>query len=254
MELSDELLEDIGAYLAGRLPAAEKARFEARMQADADLRAEVTTQREIKQGLQFLHQKDRFKAMHADLQQRGLLNEPAASVERPVQRLPTVERTLARPLWTYVAVAASLVLVLGLGWVAYQNWSEARAATAENQRAFAAFFAPTLKSQPVQPADPDRVAAPLPKPASADSARLATAVVTLQRNELQAAITQLKPLADGPPGHWSASAQWYLALAYLRNDDRDQAQALLNQVAALNGHPYQREAQALRQQLVSETP
>lgn len=250
MDLSEELLEEIGAYLGGRLTADEKARFEARLRADAALREEVATQREIKRGLQFLDQKARFKAMHADLEKRGLLQEPAAPV---VKELSAVRPATVRPLWAYVAVAASLVVVLGLGWVAYRNWAERRALTAQNDAAFARFFSPELKPQPAPTPDPDRLGAPLSPAASADSARLAAAVARLRRGETPEAIAQLRPLADGPPGHWSASAQWFLALAYLRADERAQAEALLARVAGLNGHPYQSEAQRLRQRL-AETP
>lgn len=250
MDLSDELLEEIGDYLAGRLTPDEKARFEDRLRADAALSDEVATQREIKRGLQFLDQKARFKAMHVDLEKRGLLQEPAAPV---VKELPTARRAALRPLWAYVAVAASVVLVLGLGWVAYQDWAENRAVTAQNGEAFAAFFSPTLKPQSALPRDPDRLGAPLPPDAPADSARLAGAVGQLQRGETPEAIAQLRPLADGPPGHWNASAQWYLALAQLKTGERDQAVALVNRLADLNGHPYQAEAQRLRQRL-AENP
>mgnify|MGYP002777926316 CR=1 FL=1 len=249
MDLSDDLLEEIGAYLGGRLTAEETARFEARLRADAALREEVATQREIKQGLQWLDQKARFRAMHADLENRGLLQQPTAPV---VKELPAVRRATVRS-WAYVAVAASLVLVLGLGWVAYQNWAENRALSAQNGEAFARFFAPNLKPQSAPTIDPDRLGAPLSPPASADSARLAAAVALLQRRETATAISELKPVADGSPGHWSASAQWFLALAFLKNDEREPAEALLARIAGLNGHPYQAEAQRLRQRL-AETP
>jgi len=257
MDLSDELLEEIGAYLSGRLTAAEKARFEAQLQADPDLRDEVATQREIKQGLQFLTQKARFKAMHVDLQQRGLLDEIEASEtrpaeKRPVKEVPLLKQPVVRPLWTYIAVAASLVLVLGLGWVIYQNRSEERILVAQNTEAFDAAFSALPKPAPLAPTDPDRVAAPLPAAtASPDSIRLLNAVGDLQGQELPAAIDSLRVLAQGAPGHWSASAEWYLALAYLKANQRDQAQPLLARMVALNGHPYQREAQALQRQLAS---
>lgn len=252
MDLSDELLEEIGAYLSGRLTVAEKARFEVRLQADPDLRAEVATQREIKQGLQFLIQKDRFKAMHADLRQRGLLEETDASEARPGKEIPLNKQPLVRPLWTYIAVAASLVLVLGLGWVIYQNRADDRIRMAQNTQAFNAAFLAVPKPAPAVPTDPDRVAVPLPAaPASADSVRLLNAVEALTQPEIQPALDSLRVLAQGAPGHWSASAEWYLALAYLKADQRDQAQSLLTRMAALNGHPYRREAQALRQQLDS---
>jgi hypothetical protein len=72
MELSEELLEQIGAYLSGQMTEAEKDVFENRMRNDESLRQEVVTQREIKEGLAFLAQKQRFQTLHADLEKRGL--------------------------------------------------------------------------------------------------------------------------------------------------------------------------------------
>ncbi len=256
MELSDELLEEIGAYLAGRLTAAEKARFEARMQADVGLRAEVATQREIKQGLLFLNQKERFKAMHADLHQRDLLESAERKPEtRPVQQRPTIRQIPVRPLWTYAAVAASVVLLLGLGWFVYQNRATEQAKTAQNAQTFDRFFSANLKPSPLLPADPDRLAAPQAETRpNADSLRLSAAIGALRNGETEAARRQLEALARATPGHWSASAEWYLALAYLKANDPTQTQRLAKRIATLDGHPYQREARALLRQLAATGP
>ena len=112
-----------------------------------------------------------------------------------------------------------------------------------------------LKTAPVVVADPDRVAAPQPSSVAAqDSVRLQEAVTLLEQGMAQKAIAQLKPLAQGTPGHWSAGAQWYLALAYLKNDQHGQARPLIGQIAELPGHPYQAEARALLQQLNTPLP
>ncbi|GAB3643718.1 hypothetical protein [Spirosoma arcticum] len=264
MALSDELLEQIGAYLSGQLTAAEKARFETRMQQDANLRNEVAIQREIKQGLAFMAQKEQFRAMHTDLNRRGLLtSRDESSVPSAGQPLPThveptyvtppptakLKRTVFREQWAYFAMAAVLVIVLGFGWVIYQNQQTERVQLTQNARTFDTFFSPDLKLAPVLAPDPDRAAAPQTESASSDSVRLREAVQALQRPDTQAAIDKLSVLIQSAPGHWSASAQWYLALAYLKTNQRQKARALAEQIAGLNGHPYQREATQLLRQL-----
>ena len=263
MALSDELLEQIGAYLSGQMTSAEKDRFETRMHLDAGLRTEVTIQREIKHGLSVMAQKERFRAMHRDLDGRGLLtNRPDSSRPSAGQPLsadfvltPTAlpKRTLFRAQWAYFAMAAVLVLVLGFGWVIYRNQATPQAQMAQNTPTCDAFFSPDLKPLPVLPPDPDRAAAPptsVRTNADPDSLRLYAAVLALRGGgEPQAAIDSLSVLSRAAPGHWSASAQWYLALAYLKTNQRQKARQLATQVAGLNGHPYQGEAKRLLGQL-----
>ena len=266
MALSEELLEQIGAYLSGRMTTGEKDRFDARLQRDASLRDEVAIQREIKEGLLFIAQKERFKAMYGDLDSRGLLpkslESPTSSAGRPQSvetGLPptlTPKRTLFREQWAYFAMAAVLVLVLGFGWVIYRNQAGRQDQLAQNTRTFDAFFSPGLKPLPVLPSDPDRVAAPqtgASPVADSDSIRLRAAILLLQRPETQVAIDSLQVLARATPGHWTASAQWYLALAYLKSNQPQQARQLATQVAGLNGHPFRQEAKRLLSEL-SKTP
>jgi anti-sigma factor RsiW len=263
MALSNELLEKIGAYLSGQLPADEKARFDARLQQDTDLQQEVRTQRELKQGLVFMAQKDRFRQMHADLAARGLLNETESIGRLPVRGGPQTPVSNGVPEkrrfggyglanW---AMAASLVLLLGVGWVIYRNQWDDPQTLAQNERVFNTFFSADLKPAPILVADPDRVAAsPVDRQAIQDSVRLRKAVSALQQVDSEFSIRELTTLSVGRPGHWSASAQWYLALAYLRNNQPAEARSLLQTMASLNGHPYQSEAsQLLRQLPVSPT-
>jgi hypothetical protein len=261
MDLSDDLLEQIGAYLAGGLPAEERARFETRLQRDEALRQEVALQRQLKRGLQFLSQKDRFKQLHADLNQRGLLSDadPAAvpegtsAPEAKVAPLP-VRRSVFQGGWARWAMAAAVVLLLGLGWVAYLNRPETDPDRAQNERLFAAYFSPNPKPSPALPPDPDRLTAPSASEAARrDSVRLQAAVAGLSRTE-PSTIRELTALASGTPGHWSASAQWYLALARLQVNERREAETLLRTMAQRNGHPYQSEARRLLSQLATDHP
>ncbi|WP_375446142.1 hypothetical protein [uncultured Fibrella sp.] len=264
MELSDDLLEQIGAYLSGQLADEEKARFDARLRQEPELRQEVALQRELKQGLSFLAQKNRFKQLHADLDKRGLLTETDKQVSQPERTQPPVGAPAVgslpqqhqpggnlfrygRASWV---MAASLALLLGIGWVVYSNRTEQRQEMAQNDAAFTRFFSPDPKPVPPLPPDPDRVAAPLENSRAApDSMRLQMAINGLTQPDLQPVITELTALSIRKPGHWSASAQWYLALAYLKTNQRTQARPLLEKIAGLNGHPYQQEARLLLSQL-----
>lgn len=266
MDLSDDLLEQIGAYLSGQLPAEEKDQFEARLQQDPELRQEVALQRELKQGLSFLSQKDRFRQLHADLDKRGLLTETDQQASQPERTQQPVGAPASIPLpnqpsrnlfrygrasWV---MAASLALVLGVGWVLYTNWTEKRQELARNEAAFNRFFSPDLKPIPLLLPDPDRVAAPMDNSQSTqDSVRLQTAINEFKNSNSPNSTKELTALS-AKKGHWAASAQWYLALAYLKANQRTQAQPLLQKMAQLNGHPYQQEARQLLTQLPPSTP
>lgn len=266
MALSEELLEQIGSYLSGRMAADEKEQFDARLRQDADLRQEVALQQELKQGLSFLAQKDRFRQLHADLNTRGLLPNVGPQRSQPTLTPapvaePDARRVPVKRLWGYGlanwAMAASVVLLLGIGWVVYQSQTEKRQNMAQNERLFTESFSATLRPLPVVPADPDRLAASpdnIPSVTGRDSVQLRGAVAALQRADVSSAIRQLRALATGEPGHWRASAQWYLALAYLRNNQRADARPLLRTMARLNGHPYQADAQQLLNRLAAAAP
>ncbi|GAA4403092.1 hypothetical protein GCM10023187_18830 [Nibrella viscosa] len=259
MELSDELLEQINAYLSGRMAVAEKDRFETQLRQDADLRREVASQREIKEGIAMIAQKQRFRQLHADLEKRGLLTETDNSVLKndniaaPAEETKVISfparQSVFRANWTYWAAAATIVLVVGLGWMFFRDQSGGQQ-VARNEQLFNSVFATDLKPAPILPTDPDRVAAPEITPATLqDSVRLQEAVTALRQGRTQAAIQRLRPMVQRAPGHWQASAQWYLALAYLKNNQPEQARQTLSEIAALNGHPYQQEARALIGQL-----
>lgn len=265
MELSDELLEQIGAYLSGQLSVAEKDQFETRLQQDPVLQQEVTLQRELKAGLSFLAQKERFRQLHTDLDKRGLLTETDNRIDpQPVPALPATAAEIVplpanRPIFRYGlakwAMAASLVLLLGIGWVLYRNQMEKRQTLAQNERHFNDFFSDELIPAPGIATDPDRLAASPDKNESVqDSVRLRLVVDGMKGEELQPAINELTILSTGKPGHWTASAQWYLALALLRNNQSMEARSRLQTIAQLNGHPYQQEAQRLLNQLTSSVP
>lgn len=63
------------------------------------------------------------------------------------------------------------------------------------------------------------------------------------------AIPLLRPLA-GQDSDFGQAASWYLALAYLKTLDLDQAKELFGEMAKDTAHPYQRESEAILKILV----
>ncbi|RRB00983.1 hypothetical protein [Larkinella rosea] len=63
---------------------------------------------------------------------------------------------------------------------------------------------------------------------SSDSVLLADAITRLQQRDARTAISQLAAIAQHQPGHWTAAAQWYLALAYLKSGQRLEAQKMFS--------------------------
>ena len=67
--------------------------------------------------------------------------------------------------------------------------------------------------------------------------------------QTQAVIDLFKPLAKDETNLYAEEAQWYLALAYLQNDQITEAQLLLKMIAAKQTGKYPNLAKAVLEQL-----
>ncbi|MBO9639580.1 MAG: hypothetical protein J7576_15520 [Siphonobacter aquaeclarae] len=213
MDLTNELLTDIARYLDGTMQGPERDAFAGRMESEDGLRLEVQLQQEIREGMKILAEKERFKAIHAEV------IGATAIAARPVRRLP----------WRPLAIAASLALLLGIGW-----WWWAGQATDR-------YLAAGPKPEPVLLPDDERLGAS-PERHTADSLALTAALSTLRNTGAESAIPALEKVASQPLNHWTASAEWYLAIAYRKEGRKEDARRLLERIAATEGHPYQAEA------------
>lgn len=124
---------------------------------------------------------------------------------------------------------------------------------AENNRRLSnAYFNDTPKPAPTPGSSEELDADPL-----TDSTAIARDSASVYRAarlmggglDRQAADTLQKVVVQGYPGHWRATAEWYLCLAYLRQNGRQQARAILNRIARTAGHPYQADAKRLRNEI-----
>lgn len=72
-----------------------------------------------------------------------------------------------------------------------------------------------------------------------DSVYLYNGIRELTNGNNRQAIIYLKKAADGVRGMRYATADWYLGLAYLRTNQLDNAEYLINAIAETEIHPYQ---------------
>ncbi|GAA4418841.1 hypothetical protein GCM10023187_52650 [Nibrella viscosa] len=111
-------------------------------------------------------------------------------------------------------------------------------------------FKPTVRHNPEEPADKPRFAAPrsvmearlrIPE----DTAAILAGIQLLRQGKIRQAITRLQPATDCALPDWQANAQWFLALAYLRNNQPAKARPLLQRLTAEPTELYQSQAQRL---------
>lgn len=259
MKLTEEQYELIEAYLGNELSATDRASVEADMAADAEFRAEVDYQRSVRTGLQMLgieQAVNRAKAQYVAGQ--------AANAS------PTLVRPLGQPdrsRWQYWAAAASVVLLLGVGYGAYQYNSRQS-------------YTSSLLS-----AQSDDLLKEFPREGLSASARdqLVTALEAYRAGEYDKVIENVKALPENrqtvyykdyllglsylanrepvqaipllqsalatPSPVLRQKAEWILALAYVKNGQNEKALPILTRVSTNKANPYRKQAQQVLQKI-----
>ena len=120
----------------------------------------------------------------------------------------------------------------------------------QNEKLFDTYFTPSIRRQLPNSANDERLTAPRPRSESfqriaQDTTDILSGIRLLRRGNARQAISTLEPTTSCVLPEWQANARWFLALAYLKNNQKDKAREQLQ--ALLNGQSdlYQQEAQAL---------
>ena len=264
MRLTEEQYELIETYLKNELSASDRALFETDLGADADLRAEVDRQRDLRLGLRAIGIERTLE--RARTQYRATLTTPASSHE-PARnaRQPTVVRSLStRHYW---AVAASVVLILGVGLYTYQQ-------TAGNRTDIA--YADTLPDELTKGFPSDSISSEV-------RARFVDALTNYKAGKYGRVIERLKTLpADRqtvyykdyflglsylankqpaeaipilnralatPSAPLRQKVEWCLALAYVKDEQNEKALPILTRISTDKAHPFQSLAQRVLQKI-----
>lgn len=256
MKLTEEQFDLIEAYLKDELSAPDRVSFEQDIAADAELRTEVNRQRDFRLGLRAL-------GIQRALEQTRNQYKASAVIITPVSESTTVVRFLAT--WRYWAAAASVIMVLGVGYYAYQQTAgrQADIAYAETSlsdtdeewiRSFPSGTVPTqIRTQLLdafrtyKAGKYDEVIQQL-KTLSADKKTVyyknyLLGLSHLANKQPTDAIPLLRQAQGSPSPKLRQKAEWFLALAYVKNDQKERALPILKRISTDKAHPFQSLAQ-----------
>lgn len=258
MRLTEEQYELLEAYLTNELSASDRALFEAEVRADADLQTEVGRQRDLRLGL---------RAMGIERTLDRVRTQYKATRPEPVRAnwQPTVVRPLST--WRYWAVAASMVLVLGVGFYAYQQTVDKRVDIAyadtlpdELIKGFpSGNFTPEIRTRFLdaltgyKAGKYDQVIERLKTlPADKETAYYKDYFLGLSyvaNGQPTEAIPLLSGALTTPSAPLRQKVEWCLALAYVKNGQNEQARPILEQISTDPAHPFQSLAQRVLQKI-----
>ncbi len=308
--MDNQLFERIHRYLSGQMPDAEAQVFADQIAADADLQAEVETQRQIKTAYQINKYKIMLAGLQTDLQASGQLWQPGQPVSvEPTEQIvvPELQRESVptprpNPVPARIAMAATVLLALGLGFYVWQNQTADKTSggiarqddkqappidtiqqpnhspaspaptsgsrpelvppvgqqpqlASRSEKLFDTHFDPILRRTP--PDDNPLLTGPRPSLEALDQIPQDTLAVLrgiklLKQGKAKAAISQLVIATDCALPDWQANARWFLALAYLRDNQPDKASPLLRVLANGKSPLYQADAQTLLTALAND--
>ena len=242
-----ENTELIERYFEGNLSPHERQAFERRAAQETAFSEEVTLQQQIREGL-------RATGRGRMLSQLEATESLMSAYHPPTQVLRFDDRSRQRFYWA--AAAAILLLIPAYLWLQ---------ANPANERLFAAYFVPYQQvASPAAAQDPlsralmqyrnKNYAQALPilerimeQGNASDSALFYKANVDLQLGRPWEAIDELQRIPAQSNLH--QEAQWYLALAYLQANEREDAKKIVSEISAEPGHPYRNQAKRLASKL-----
>ncbi len=269
MRLSEEQYELIEAYLTDELSEADRRSLEADMQTDAELRTEVERQRELRLGLRALGIQaalERVRAQYNATQRTGDSN-----VQSNAKPLLTPTSAVVRPLanWRYWAAAASVVL--GVGYFTYQQSGDRPADLAYADTSVPGQADQLTKEFPTGTLPPASRQQLLDALANYKAGRYDAVIKRLNtlpadrqtihyknyflglshlaNQQPTVAIPLLQKALAAPSPLLRQKAEWFLALAYVKNNQTEKALPTLKRISTDKAHPFQSLAQRVLQKI-----
>lgn len=184
--MSNDQFDRIESYLQGTLSEYEKQAFEAELLTDATLKSDMQLQQKLRLGLRAL-------AIEKELDKTRIRSQQPAT------------NSIVRPLSSFQiwGIAASILVVLGLGWGIWQ-WN----GNSENEH-----LAVLAEQEMVD-----------------------TQYKSMPFDSLQ------KLTATANPTLTREKAEWYVALAYVKQGKKKEARSLLTKIAESPQHTYHQKA------------
>ncbi len=230
MELSEDLLQQIEAFLDGKLSKEAKENFELRMAGEPLLKEAVEAQRRLRNAMEILKMKEKLKHAYVQFEDQ------------------TKRRPLNRPVWQTYAVAASIVFIMvSVAYFATDLFKS------DTEVAFNAYYRPESAARGECPQDLNgfelyeqkQYEEALFKARSLkdDSTHCVAYFIGINQLALAAlpkAIESLQTARASSNAIIVRKAEWYLGLAYLRANDEKNAQRIFESIVEKNdpGNPY----------------
>ncbi|MFN8348802.1 MAG: hypothetical protein U0X91_27635 [Spirosomataceae bacterium] len=283
--ISEELFNQIHAYLRGEGSPEERTAFEQQMNQNPELTQEVASQKRIKTGLKANENKRKFQDIHAQLKAAGALPQVVVQptlIEEEIEEQAAVKVT---PLWSWgrLAIAASVMLAVSVGWYIYSNSEPTQpevAVTPEPPNNKPDTVSP--KQETVNP-KPETVN-PKPEPPNfkqlfaqnfsaspkigspfssenfgvspslvarwqADTATLHAGIRLLDAGLGRSALAELEKLEKSKFEEIQQHAQWYIALSLLWQNQYEKTKERLDAIVANDKHLYQARAKRLLEKI-----
>ena len=251
MNLSEEQYEIIEAYLTNELSAADRVSFENDIQADPKLREEVDRQHDLRLGLRAL-------GIERALERAKVQYKATSASPKSTDRQTTVPPLLA---WRYWAVAASIVVMLGIGYYTYQHTNDRQAdlaytetftpdPTDELVKNFpTGTILPTVRAQLLEALSQYKVGKydrainqlrmlPADKQ-TIDYKNYFLGLSYLANKQPAEAIPLLSRVLVVPSAKLRQKAEWFLALAYVKNEQKEKALPMLKRISVDKANPFQ---------------
>lgn len=244
--IPDKETRDIQAYLRGTLPKVRREKFEQRLLTDTVFAQKYNELKPILETLLDIQQEQGIKAILIESEETPFEEEPP--VKEPILLFKKV---------TQYAIAASLLLLLGTVWYdstynsrLYDDFYEA-----ENKRARGV----SLEGCPdtitislyYQKSYVEMLAVLNKQPESPCSAYYKGLCYLGLKDEVKA-IPLFKQAQLSNNKFIKNSADWYMSLAYLKNDEEEKAKKVLEQILKTNEHQYELRAKDLKIKLEKE--
>ncbi|MEO1448129.1 MAG: tetratricopeptide repeat protein [Bacteroidota bacterium] len=244
-----QFFDQVEAYLDGELDAEARTRFEAALQQDSELAAEVALAEDTRRLLVFATQqeyKEKLRAIDADME----------------AKTTPVVRPLWQRSWAQAAAAAVLLLIISSvllfrggpssqalaqdSFTPYMDMISYKGSPAidEDSLLLQAMYAYNTQDYKTALQGFEQILQTNPTQVSA---RFYQAQSYLALNQPLPALAVLQKLPqDGP---LAEATQWYMALAYLMQDDQANAKQLFAEMAQDPNHGFQLKAEALLEKM-----
>ncbi len=234
---------EVEAYLTNRMSAEERLRFEQRCEEEPDLGASVDETQILLDGIRYAASARSKEEVLAQLQRYT-----GGEEEREATRFEIGRFTRSKQMnWSMVAIAASALLLIGLGLFLFNN-----VRPASPDQIFAEYYEtfPNLEVRNVRGSqsqldqrwqayraydqedfeEAERLLGDwTSSEAGTDADLFYLALTQMELNKWESALQGLQKV-DEAGGKYAMEAKWYMGLTYLKLDQKEKAKAALQEV------------------------